>query len=192
MTHTFLTTWRVTASPKEVLTVLSDETLFPVWWPSAFVGVRRQALGDEHGKGRTADVISRGFLPYTLGWRISVIDVAPTMDGFTVQAQGDLNGIGRWTVRPQGRHSQVSFFWSVRVGHRLLRRLEPLLWSLFRANHRWCMRQGERSIGLEVRRRRGEGNVEVAPKPLTMNVLWRWLTNAQQLEFSRTRGITRK
>jgi carbon monoxide dehydrogenase subunit G len=190
VTHTFLTTWHVAASPEEVLTILSDETLFPEWWPSAFIWVGRQAQGDECGKGRAADVFSRGFLPYTLRWRVSVVDILPEKDGFIVQAQGDLNGIGRWTVRAKGQGSEVSFFWSVQVGHRLLRYFELLLWPLFRANHRWCMRQGEHSMCLEVRRRRGNIRVEEPPLPLTLNVMWRRLTNAKTPRCSRTYGVT--
>jgi len=167
------------ASPEEVLAILSDETSFPHWWPSAFIWVERRAQGDECGKGRTADVLSRGFLPYSLRWRVSVVDIPLEKDGFLVQAQGDLNGIGRWTVRANGQGSEVSFFWSVQVGHRLLRYFEPILWPLFRANHRWCMRQGERSMCLEVRRRRGTIHVEEPSVPLTLNVLWRRLTNAK-------------
>lgn len=177
MTHSFRTIWRISATPHEILSVLSDETLFPEWWPSAFLWVRRRDEGAVNGLGRTADLATRGFLPYILRWRIVVVDISSEKDGFTVQAQGDLNGTGKWTVRPHGDGSEVSFLWSVQVGHRQLRRFEWLLWPLFRANHRWCMRLGERSLSLEVRRRRGNaGDLGQPPVPLTMNVLWRRLT----------------
>jgi hypothetical protein len=179
LTYTFLTTWYIEASPEEVLSVLSDECRLPQWWPSAFLWVQRRVFGEETGIGRTADVLARGFLPYTLRWRVSVTEVSAAKDGFAIRVRGDLNGIGRWTAEAEGSGTALSFFWSVQVGHRYLKTFETLLRPLFRANHRWCMRQGERSIRLEVRRRRGESGVPDPPLPITMNTLWRRFTNAK-------------
>lgn len=179
LTYTFFTTWHLPASPEEVWAVLSDETLLPQWWPSAFLWVGRRAQGEERGVGRTADVLARGFLPYTLRWRIRVTDILPEPEGFVVQVHGDLNGTGTWTAQARGEGSAVSLLWSVQVGHPLLRRWERLLWPLFHANHHWAMHQGERSLRLELCRRRGEAHGERPPCPVTMNVLWRRLTNAK-------------
>lgn len=179
MTYSFFTTWHMPVPPEEIWAVLSDETLLPLLWPSAFIWVRRCAQGDQLGVGRTADVLARGFLPYTLRWRISVTEILPQKDGFAVQVHGDLIGTGIWTAHGHANGSSVSLLWSVQVGNPLLKRFEWLLWPLFHANHHWAMHQGERSLRLELCRRRKKIHTEKPPSPVTMNVLWRRLVNAK-------------
>ncbi len=106
--YNFFSTWHIPATPIEVLTILSDEALLPMWWPSAFIWIKRTSLGDDRGVGRTADVLARGFLPYTLRWRIAVTDILPEQHGFMVQVCGDLNGTGVWTAYPEKGGCAVS------------------------------------------------------------------------------------
>ncbi|MGA7989583.1 MAG: polyketide cyclase, partial [Candidatus Dormiibacterota bacterium] len=69
--YRFLTRWRLHATPSEVAEVLSDAEDLPRWWPSVYLDVNVVEDGDEHGIGRTVDLWTKGWLPYTLRWRFT-------------------------------------------------------------------------------------------------------------------------
>jgi hypothetical protein len=78
------------------------------------------------------------------------------------------NGAGRWTFTQDGRHVHVIYDWRVTAEKPLLKRLTWLLRPAFSANHRWAMRQGEKSLSLELARRRApdaEAAARVARPP---------------------------
>jgi hypothetical protein len=122
------------------------------------VGVpRRRAdrAGDERGIGAVVALHTRGWLPYTLRWQFRVTDVRP--DGYALEAWGDFVGHGVWTFEQRGSAERpwvlLTYDWQIRADKPLLRRLSPLLRPLFAWNHRWAMRQGERSLRRELARR---------------------------------------
>jgi hypothetical protein len=93
--------WRVAGAIDEVYAVLTDAAAMPGWWPEAYTRVSQVAPGDADGRGRVSDIVTRGFLPYDVNWRLTVVAVAPpTM--IRVSASGDLTGEGEWRLDQDG------------------------------------------------------------------------------------------
>lgn len=109
--------------------------------------------GGPDGVGRTGDLHTKGWLPYTLRWTLRITEPI-TEAGFALAATGDLEGTGRWTFEQRGPEVLVRYDWRVSATKPLLRRLSWLLRPAFSANHRWAMKRGEESLQLEMRRRR--------------------------------------
>ena len=70
----FITIWRVPATPDEITEILGDAAALSRWWPSVYLAVRVLESGDERGLGKTVDLWTKGFLPYTLRWRFRVTE----------------------------------------------------------------------------------------------------------------------
>ncbi|SEN62118.1 hypothetical protein [Cryobacterium luteum] len=80
--------------------------------------------------------------------------------GFSIGAEGDLVGTGRWSFSQDDPEVEIRYDWRVNLAKRGLRRFVPLLKPLFAANHRWAMRTGEQSLKLELRRSRARTEAE--------------------------------
>lgn len=155
--YRFITRWRVRGTREEVSEVLDEPTAFPCWWPSVYLGVREAASGDGRGIGRTLDLWTRGWLPYTLRWRLRVVE-SHRPAGFSIEASGDFVGSGVWTFEQDGAFVNVTYDWRIRAEKPLLKYLSFLLKPLFAANHRWAMARGEEGLERELARRRAEGD----------------------------------
>lgn len=161
----FVTEWRVAGTIEEVKDVLGDAPSLTRWWPAVYLELTEVEPGGEGGLGRAVDLHTKGWLPYTLRWRLRI--TAPMTDaGFALSAEGDLEGTGVWTFRQDGPEVVITYDWRVHASKPLLRRLGWLLKPAFAANHVWAMRQGEESLRLELRRRRDPGaSVPAPPQP---------------------------
>lgn len=96
------------------------------WWPSVYLDVREVDAGGDGGVGRELDVFTKGWLPYTLRWRLRVTE--PLTDaGYAIAATGDLVGTGRWSFRTDGAVVHITYDWQVQASKPLLRRLGWLL-----------------------------------------------------------------
>ena len=138
--------------------MLEDVEHIPRWWPSVYRGCRILAPGNgPHGLGKRVEVLTKGFLPYTLRWRYTVVEQHYPY-GSRLIADGDLEGTGIWTLHQDGLLADVTYEWSVRANKRLLRWLEPLLRPLFAANHDYTMRRGFDGLCAEVTRRRARAS----------------------------------
>lgn len=171
--YEFLTQWRVPGTIAEVKEVLGDAESLPRWWPAVYLAVRKVAEGEPNGVGREVDVHTKGWLPYTLRWRLRI--TAPLTDeGFSLSAAGDLIGTGTWTFRQAGPEVVIIYDWRVRAAKPLLQKLSWLLKPGFAANHVWAMQQGEQSLRLELRRRRATTDAErrAIPPPPSTTFAW--------------------
>ena len=173
--YQFITEWRVAGSIDEVKAVLGDALSLPRWWPSVYLAVDQVAEGGQDGVGRTLELHTKGWLPYTLRWTLRITE--PLTDaGFALEATGDLEGTGRWTFVQDGPEVAMTYDWRVDATKPLLRRLGWLLKPAYEANHRWAMRRGEESLRRELRRRRQgdprDGSVP-PPPPATFGRLSR-------------------
>jgi len=160
--YRFLTTWRVTGTVAEVQAVLSDPGSLTRWWPSVYLDVVPRAEGESDGVGRSVELFTTGWLPYTLRWTL-VITETMTDTGFALAASGDLVGTGRWTFTQDGPEVVIGYDWRVAAAKPLLARLSWLLRGAFEANHSWAMARGQESLALELRRRRDPGAAVPAP-----------------------------
>jgi hypothetical protein len=148
----FTTEWRFRADTREVAEILADGPDLARWWPSVYLKVHELEPGAPSGVGKVIDLYTKGWLPYTLRWQFRVTEVR--QDGFALEAWGDFVGRGNWTFAQHGDWAHVRYDWDVRADKPLLRNLSFLLKPIFAANHRWAMEMGERSLELELARRR--------------------------------------
>ena len=152
----FVTRWRVRGTVAEVSTILGDATGLSRWWPSVYLDVQVLEPSDERGIGKVVALHTRGWLPYTLRWQFRVTDVRP--DGYSLEAGGDFVGRGVWRFEQRGSPERpwvlLTYDWRIRADKPLLRLFSPVLRPLFAWNHRWAMRQGERSLRRELAHRR--------------------------------------
>jgi len=148
-----LTRWEIEAQPREVYDLVADLVSLPSWWPSTFLDARPLAEGQEGGVGREVGVLTAGFLPVTLRWRVRIAAARPG-ERITVETSGDLEGLGVWAFEPGDRRSVVRFNWRGRLARPGLRPFPTFLRPLFMASYRWAMERGFTSLLLEVWRRR--------------------------------------
>ncbi len=172
--YRFFTEWRVAGTIEEVKDILGDAPSLTRWWPSVYLSVDQVAEGEPGGVGRAVDLHTKGWLPYTLRWTLTITE-AMTDTGFALAATGDLEGTGRWTFTQDGPEVVITYDWRIHATKPLLRRLGWLLKPAFSANHHWAMRRGEESLRLELRRRRhsGPSGTVPAPPPATFGFLRR-------------------
>ncbi|HRF59409.1 MAG TPA: SRPBCC family protein [Fimbriimonadaceae bacterium] len=164
--YRFVTLWEFDATIEEISEILEDVESLPVWWPSVYLGVAVDEPGDAKGVGKVVRLLTRGWLPYTLRWTFRVT-ASDCPNGFALDAGGDFVGEGVWSLRQEGARALVLYDWSVRAKKPLLRWLSFAIKPIFSANHRWAMAQGEKSLALELRRRRAkrERRLERVPLP---------------------------
>ena len=149
----FITLWRIEGTITEVADVLKNAVELPRWWPSVYLDVRELESGDQDGIGKVVSLHTRGWLPYTLRWQFRVTE-ARYPYGYTLEAAGDFNGRGIWTLEQEGKWVNVTYDWKVRADKPLLKAFSFLLKPVFSANHRWAMARGEESLRAELERLR--------------------------------------
>ncbi len=171
--YSFTTEWRFQARAEEVTAILGDGASLGRWWPSVYLAVQELEPGDERGIGKLVDLHTKGWLPYTLRWRLKVVEIRD--DGFTIEASGDFDGRGDWYFTQQGPETIVRYDWNIRAEKPLLRYLSPVLKPIFAANHHWAMAQGQRSLELELARRRALTDAERAAIPPPPGASSAWL-----------------
>ena len=162
--YAFVTRWRVEGTCGEIADVLSDPLELPRWWPSVYLHVEELRPADASGVGRRVRLHTKGWLPYTLTWEFEVVE-SRYPHGFTLIANGDFDGRGVWTIEQDGAFVDVTYDWRLAAEKPLLRNLSFLLKPIFEANHRWAMEQGERSLTLELARRRATSDAARAGVP---------------------------
>ena len=97
--YRFVTNWQVEASCEDVSDVLEDTDRIAGWWPSVYRECTIEERGGTHALGRRVAVTTKGFLPYLIHWRFTVVEVNYPY-GSRIVADGDLEGEGRWVLRP--------------------------------------------------------------------------------------------
>jgi hypothetical protein len=170
----FITHWRIHATLKEVADVITDADGLTQWWPAVYLNVTETAPGDETGLGKELELYTKGWLPYTLRWKLRVSEIGRR--SFTLQAFGDFSGRGIWSFEEDGPWVNITYDWQIRANKPLLRWLSPALKPIFAANHQWAMRIGEASLKLELARRRAQSEEERSripgpPPPTTSSSL---------------------
>lgn len=160
--YQFVSRWRVEGTANEVADVIENGLGLPRWWPSVYLDVQEIEPGGEHGVGKVISVHAKGWLPYTLRIQFRTVE-SRYPHGFTLQASGDLEGVGVWTFAQDGAYVNVTYDWRIRARKPLISALSFLLKPLFASNHRWTMARGEESLRLELARRRA-GTTEEATR----------------------------
>src|SRR5262245_53596662 len=120
--YAFVTRWTVRASPEQVWDVISDAAALARWWPAVYLEASVIEPGDAQGVGRVTALWTKGFLPYTLRWRLRATEVERPRR-LAIQAEGDFDGSGVWTLAGAGPDVDVAFDWRIRAEKPMLRAL---------------------------------------------------------------------
>lgn len=161
----FITRWEMPATCEEIYRILEEAEQLAVWWPSVYLDVK--VLTPEiEGVGKKIALYTKGWLPYTLRWQF-VVTAREFPKGFSIEAIGDFVGTGVWTFNPLGDGSrcEIIYDWRISAEKPLLKYLSFIMRPLFSANHHWAMRQGEKSLLLELRRRHATTEAECRAVP---------------------------
>lgn len=142
--YRFETCWRMWATAAEIAAILGKPRELPRWWPEVYIKVDEPETG-------VFRLLTKGWLPYRLRWCFRVVENRAPY-GFTIQAWGDLEGRGVWTLEEEGEWTNVRYVWTVRAAKPLLRHLSWVMKPVFAANHRWAMEKGEAALERELAR----------------------------------------
>jgi len=167
----FVTHWKVKASCGEVYNTLEDIDALAEWWPSVYLDVKVIENGVPGGVGKVVELYTKGWLPYTLRWKFKVTQADFPM-GFSLDAYGDLAGKGVWVFEQHGDDCFITYDWRINAEKPLLRYLSFIMKPIFKANHYWAMAKGEKSLKLELLRRKAltveeREKISAPPRPLT-------------------------
>jgi uncharacterized protein YndB with AHSA1/START domain len=142
--YRFVTSWRFAAPVERVWEILRKPEGWPGWW-YGLESVTVLLPGDEQGVGAVRRFVFRGQLPYRLSFSMrQTRQERPTL--LEGRAWGELEGIGRWELRPVGSGTDVRYTWEVSPTAAWMKLLAPLARPAFVWNHDWVMRQGERGL----------------------------------------------
>jgi hypothetical protein len=136
--YRFRSTWRLDADPAAVYRALEGVREYPRWWPQV---IAVEQLTDDRGR-----VTCRSLLPYRLVFEIDQRRRDPAGGVLEAGLTGDLDGFCRWTITAGGPGTVAVFDEEVETRKPLVRRLEPMARPVFRANHAWMMRGGQRGL----------------------------------------------
>ena len=147
--------WHVPFPAEKVWEVLSRPEDYPRWWR----GVYLSAEPLEGSEGKRVAVVAKGRLPYKLRFTIETLRLEkPRLIEF--RATGDfVTDVSRWRLEPDGEGTRVTLEWNPRVQKPLVKILSPILKPIFRWNHDWTMKRGERQI-VEYLKNGGVGQIK--------------------------------
>jgi Polyketide cyclase / dehydrase and lipid transport len=150
----FTTRWQFEATREEIFTTLQNAEDLPRWWPSVYLDTKIREKGSDDGVGKVVELYTKGWLPYTLVWKLRVLKTEYPR-GYSIEALGDFVGNGVWTfTQISPKTCEVVYDWKIRAEKPFLKLMTPFLKPIFSANHLWAMRKGEESLRLELQRRR--------------------------------------
>jgi hypothetical protein len=139
----FVDHWFVPAPIEEVYDAIGMPLAYPTWWGDVF-----PETGGDDGPprpGRRNTIVARGFLPYKLRFTAEVTE-ADRPRSIRLRLEGDFEGGGEWTFEQVEGGTSATLDWLPIVQKPLVKYLTPVLRPLFRSNHAWTMRRGERHI----------------------------------------------
>jgi hypothetical protein len=152
--YSFVTEWHVPATCAEVSDILGDALDLPRWWPDVYLEARELKPGAPVTHvGREVALHTRGWLPYTLRWNFRVVDNRHP-HGFAIEAWGDFEGTGVWTLTAEEGGCHVRFDWNILAEKPLLKWFSFVMKPIFSWNHAWAMKKGEASLRRELERRK--------------------------------------
>src|SRR3569833_923467 len=120
-----VTVWRLDAPVEAVWPVIAAPEDWPSWW-RAVLAVEMLAAGNASGVGALRRITWRTALPYTLSFVVRTTRVEP-MRMIEGRAEGELDGIGVWTLTPSGKATDLRYDWRVSVTKPWMRIAAPLL-----------------------------------------------------------------
>lgn len=146
-----VTEWHLDTPIERVWEVLSRPEEWPSWW-RAVKRVEDIAAGGPEGVGAVRRFTWGTALPYTITFDMEVTRIEP-MRLIEGRARGELDGVGRWTLIPDGGGTHVRYDWHVELTKPWQRALAPLLRPAFAWNHNVVMAWGREGLAHRLRER---------------------------------------
>ncbi len=144
-----VTEWDLDAPVERVRSLLTNVKEWPLWWRAVSQAELLQR-GDANGLGAVHRMTWNTALPYqfTFDSRTTRIEPMSIIEG---RASGELDGVGLWTLRPEGARTHVLYDWNVAVTKPWMKALAPILRPVFVWNHNVVMGWGEEDIGARLK-----------------------------------------
>ena len=130
--------WRFATPIERIWAELITPEKWPDWW-RAVKAVSLVAEGDRDGIGTVRRFTWGTALPYTLNMEATRIEPMRLLEG---RARGELDGVGLWTLTPEGEGTHVRYDWQIDVTRPWQVMLAPLLRPVFAWNHNVVMGWG--------------------------------------------------
>lgn len=130
--YRFRSEWDIEHELVDVYRALEAFEDYPRWWREVR-DVRR--AGEER-----FEVFVRALLPYDLKFDATATHRDLAAGILEIDMAGDLEGFSRWTLRPLGAGTRLTFDEEVIARKPLLRRMAAVARPVFRANHAVMMR----------------------------------------------------
>lgn len=144
----FLTTWDLEAPIESVWEVIGDPLHYSIWWKYV-EGVSELEPSKPDGTGGLYLYKWKTALPYSLAFEMTVTRYAPPnlTEG---QAQGELEGFGRWELKQMDGFTRVTYDWLVRTTKSWMNLLAPLARPAFSWNHNTIMDEGGKALASKL------------------------------------------
>lgn len=141
--YRFLDRWLIAAPIDRVYEVIGDPLGYERWWTEFVI----RATGDpgEPRPGKRNELLVKAYLPYKVEFGLEVLEAERPRRVFS-RLSKDFDGTGEWTLRETAEGTEATLDWRPSVNHPLIKYLTPVLRPLFRSNHTWAMRRGERQL----------------------------------------------
>jgi uncharacterized protein YndB with AHSA1/START domain len=141
--YRFVDRWTIPAPIERVYDAIGDVLGYERWWTEFVIRATGDAPPPEPGKSN--ELVVKAYLPYRVNFVLTVVE-AERPRRILSRLSKDFDGTGEWTLEETAEGTVATLDWRPTVNHPLIRRLTPLLRPLFRSNHAWAMRRGERQL----------------------------------------------
>jgi uncharacterized protein YndB with AHSA1/START domain len=135
----YVSTWQLQAPIEQVWTAITDLERLPAWY-SGVQDARVLASGDAHGVGTRVRYVIKGRLPLRLAFEATITRSVPPREQ-ELQAEGELEGTGRWLLEQHGEVTTARYTWDVRTTRPWMNLLAPVARPIFTWNSRGVMLQ---------------------------------------------------
>ena len=129
--YRFVDRWVVYEPIERVYDAIGDPLSYERWWTD-FV-IRSSGDRGEPRPGKRNELLVKAYLPYKVNFGLEVME-----------AERPVRILSRLSKDFDG--TEATLDWRPVVNQALIRYLTPVLRPLFRSNHNWAMRRGERQL----------------------------------------------
>lgn len=141
----FLEDWFLEAPLDEVWWAISRVNTYTRWWKPVYLEAEGLDCGGPPRVGGRTRILAKGFLPYRLRFTTETTALEPPRR-LEFRARGDFVGRGCWTLKEDRGGTVATLEWEPIVEKPFVKELSFLLKPVFRWNHRWTMKWGERGL----------------------------------------------
>ena len=141
--YRFVDRWVVYEPIERVYDAIGDPVSYERWWTD-FV-IRSTGDAGEPRPGKRNELLVKAYLPYKVNFGLEVMEAERPVRILS-RLSKDFDGTGEWRLRETDDGTEATLDWRPVVNQALIRYLTPVLRPLFRSNHNWAMRRGERQL----------------------------------------------